>query len=73
MDDALRPPGALTVTAVDARTGAGSYEVTVTDGVHLPATRRGVRVVGGRRTAHTARLARPSDPLPTRAPPSGWA
>jgi hypothetical protein len=89
VDDALRQPGALTVTAVDARTGApvasfcadvhnqyvfqqgctsdgavdipvlgaGSYEVVVTDGVHQPATRRGVRVFGGRRTAHVARLA----------------
>jgi len=102
VDDALRPPGALTVTAVDARTGAavasfcadvhtryvfqqgctengavdipalgaGSYEVVVTDGVHLPATRRGVRVVGGRRTAHVARLApaRGTVPLDLRAP-----
>lgn len=36
--------------------GAGSYTLAVTDGTHPDATRRDVRVVGGRLTSFTARL-----------------
>jgi hypothetical protein len=89
VDDALLPTGVLTITAVDAGTGAaltsfcadatngytfrtacteegmakfgeigaGSYEVTISDGDRLDTVARDVEVVSGRRTRLPARLA----------------